>query len=71
MTGAPPLITNRVLAAVSASGRKLEMVREDDGFVSIMLDGAMVPACRWPSDRLEHCVAFYMALLHQQAEHAS
>lgn len=55
--------SNRVLAAGSAAGMKLEMVRQPDGWLVITADGRPVSNFRWPADELEHCVALYMAML--------
>ena len=54
---------NRVLAAASPRGLKLEMIREPDGWFAIMLDGKAESRYRWPADHLEQCVDMYLSLL--------
>lgn len=57
-----------VLAAGTPAGKRLEMVMDREGFLTITLDGAACPGCRWPSAGLEQCVRLYLALLKNQAE---
>lgn len=54
--------SDRVLAA-SASGQKLEIIRDSDGWLTITFNGQAGPGCRWPNERLDQCVAVFMALL--------
>ena len=56
-----------VLAAGTASGKRLEMIREPDGSLAITLDGMACPGCRWPAANLEGCVSLYLTLLKHQA----
>ena len=57
-----------VLAAGTGAGKRLEMVRGHDGFLSITLDGATCPGCRWPAAGIEQCVSLYLTLLRNQTE---
>ena len=52
-----------VLTGETSSGQKLEMIRQGDGSLSITFDGNSNPACIWPNDKLEQCVAVYLAIL--------
>jgi hypothetical protein len=57
-----------VLAAGTPAGKRLEMVMDADGFLTITLDGAACLGCRWPAAGLEQCVRLYLMLLRTQAE---
>jgi hypothetical protein len=57
-----------VLAAGTSAGKRLEMVKERDGFLSITLDGSTCPGCRWPAAGIEQCVSLYLTLLRSQTE---
>jgi hypothetical protein len=59
---APNDRSDRVLAG-SASGQKLEMIRDSNGWLTITFNGEAGPGCRWPNERLDQCVAVFMALL--------
>ena len=60
---------DRVLAAASPTGRRLEMVREPDGWLAIVMDGRAESRYRWPADGLEQCVDTYLSLLRQRPRH--
>jgi hypothetical protein len=57
-----------VLAAGTLAGKRLEMVKERDGFLAITLDGATCPGCRWPAAGIEQCVSLYLTLLRNQTD---
>ena len=59
-----------VLAAGTLAGKRLAMVRETDGDLTITLDGAACPGCRWPAAGIEQCVSLYLTLLRNQTEQA-
>ena len=57
-----------VLAAGTLAGKRLAMVRQQDGDLAITLDGAICPGCRWPAAGIEQCVSLYLTLLRNQTE---
>jgi hypothetical protein len=57
-----------VLAAGTASGQRMELVLEPDGFLAITLDGLQCQGCRWPAAMLEECVSLYLTLLRNRSE---
>jgi len=58
----------RVLAAGTANGQKLEVVQMNDGSVAIAVDGRPGDDYRWPGDKLEHCMTVYLGLLRHRVE---
>jgi hypothetical protein len=57
-----------VLSAGTASGRRLDLVLDPDGFLAITLDGLPCQGCRWPTAMLEECVSLYLSLLRNRSE---
>lgn len=57
-----------VLSAGTASGQRLDLVLDPDGFLAITLDGNPCQGCRWPGTMLEECVSLYLTLLRNRSE---
>lgn len=55
--------SDRVLAAGSLAGLKLEMIQQQDGWLVITANGKPATDFRWPAEKLEQCVSVYLAML--------
>jgi hypothetical protein len=58
-----PKASERVLAAGTAGGKRVEMVEHEDGTLGIRIEGSELPQFQWPPGQVESCVQAYLRLV--------